>query len=295
MKINREVYEIRYLDAAEIRAVAATKDDPPRVEGYAAVFNKQSQAIPIGPNRRFVETIAPGAFTRALQDVKDGANVPFLIDHEGLPLADTRTGTLTVRQDDKGLAFRAELDPTDPDAQLLMPKMMRGLVNKMSFGFRVADGGDDWTADKGGTTCRAIRDIQTLADISATPNPAYPDTSLAMRSLDRWAAAADIRAIKKRDGINPKDGTDKYGAVTFADPVNNKYPIDTEEHIRAAWNYVNKGANEEQYTADEVKTIKDRIIAAWKEKIDKDGPPSAANRSVKLLIAKRRLDLLRIA
>jgi len=47
--------------------------------------------------------------------------------------------------------------------------------------------------------------------------------------------------------------------VTFADPVNNKYPIDTEDHIRAAWSYINHKDNAAKYDADEVKTIKNRI------------------------------------
>jgi HK97 family phage prohead protease len=291
--IDRERYEFRFHDV-ECRAVTSDAAAP-AVEGYAAVFNRASQPIPVGPNRRFVETIKPGAFTTALKDVKGGANVPFLIDHEGLPLADTRTGTLSLSQDDKGLAFRAQLDPSDPDVQRLMPKITRGLVNGMSFGFHVAEGGDNWTMEKGGTACRSISDIRTLGDISATSSPAYLDATLAMRSLTRWEGDADLRAITKREDINPDEGTKKYGDVKFADPVNKKYPIDSEEHIRAAWNYINKGANEEKYTAEEVKTIKDRIVAAWKDKIDKAGPPSAEGRSIRLIIARRRLDLLEVA
>lgn len=73
-----------------------------------------------------------------------------------------------------------------------------------------------------------------------------------------------------------KPGEVKYGAVKFADTKNKKYPIETEDHIRAAWSYVNKAKNADKYSADELKVVKDNIIAAWKSKIDKDGPPSAA-------------------
>jgi len=81
--------------------------------------------------------------------------------------------------------------------------------------------------------------------------------------------------ISKRENVNPKEGEHKYGDVKFADEKNKKYPIDTAEHIRAAWNYINKAANAAKYSADEVATIKSKIIAAWKDKIDKEGPPSA--------------------
>jgi len=86
----------------------------------------------------------------------------------------------------------------------------------------------------------------------------------------------DIEAeISKREDVSPKEGEHKYGDVKFADEKNKKYPIDTEAHIRAAWNYINKGKNAAKYSAEEVAAIKRKIVAAWKDKIDKEGPPSA--------------------
>jgi len=84
-----------------------------------------------------------------------------------------------------------------------------------------------------------------------------------------------VQAIEKRSDVSPEEGKGKYGDVNFADEKNKKYPIDTEAHIRAAWNYINKSANAAKYSADDVKSIKRKIIAAWKRKIDKGGPPSA--------------------
>jgi hypothetical protein len=71
--------------------------------------------------------------------------------------------------------------------------------------------------------------------------------------------------IDKRDDVNPDEGERKYGDVTFADPVNNKYPIDTPEHVRAAWSYINHADNAAKYDRDEVTTIKDRIRRAAKK------------------------------
>ncbi len=79
----------------------------------------------------------------------------------------------------------------------------------------------------------------------------------------------------QRDDVNPKRGEKEYGNVDFADEANKKYPIDTAEHIRAAWNYIHKKKNAGKYSSEDVKKIKARIVAAWKEKIDKDGPPAA--------------------
>jgi len=71
--------------------------------------------------------------------------------------------------------------------------------------------------------------------------------------------------IDRREDVNPKAGEHKYGDVEFADTTNNKYPIDTPEHIRAAWNYINHKDNAAKYDADEVTLIKRRIKQAAKK------------------------------
>lgn len=79
-------------------------------------------------------------------------------------------------------------------------------------------------------------------------------------------------------GKTPKEGTDKYGDVAFADEKNKKYPIDTEEHIRAAWNYIHKKKNAAEYSAEDLSAVKAKIVAAWKDKIDPEGPPASQKR-----------------
>ena len=71
--------------------------------------------------------------------------------------------------------------------------------------------------------------------------------------------------IDKREDVNPEEGERKYGDVEFADPTNKKYPIDTPEHVRAAWNYINHRDNAAKYDADEAETIKTRIKRAAKK------------------------------
>ena len=68
--------------------------------------------------------------------------------------------------------------------------------------------------------------------------------------------------IDRREDVKPKEGLREYGDVKFADETNKKYPIDTEEHIRAAWTYINHKDNAAKYDADEVETIKNRIKKA---------------------------------
>ncbi|CAN5815291.1 hypothetical protein BH20CHL3_BH20CHL3_05480 [soil metagenome] len=71
--------------------------------------------------------------------------------------------------------------------------------------------------------------------------------------------------IDRRDDVKPERGAQEYGDVEFADPVNNKYPIDNRKHIRAAWSYINHQDNAAKYDKDEVETIKERIVKAAKK------------------------------
>jgi len=71
--------------------------------------------------------------------------------------------------------------------------------------------------------------------------------------------------IEKRDDANPKEGVHEYGHVQFADPTNHKYPIDTPEHVRAAWSYINHEDNAAKYDKDDVAQIKERIKRAAKD------------------------------
>lgn len=78
--------------------------------------------------------------------------------------------------------------------------------------------------------------------------------------------------------------TQPYGDVQYADPGyqddgKKRYPIDNAEHVKAAWSYINKPANQKPYTAQQVDTIKGRIKAAAKKygvEISDDQQNSAA-------------------
>lgn len=70
------------------------------------------------------------------------------------------------------------------------------------------------------------------------------------------------RRIRRRRDADPREGLEKYGQATFADPVNNKYPIDTPGRIKAAWAYIHQPRNAGKYTAAERRTIASRIRRA---------------------------------
>jgi HK97 family phage prohead protease len=160
--------EIRSGIPAEIRA----DESGIKVSGYAAVFNEEAD---IGG--MFREVIAPGAFRSALG--RD--DVAFLINHEGLPLARTRSGTLKLEEDDHGLRIETELDADDPDVKRIVGKMKRGDLDKMSFAFRATKQAWDDTQDP---PLRTVHEVQ-LYDVSIVNDPAYGGTEIGLRSLEQ--------------------------------------------------------------------------------------------------------------
>lgn len=154
-------------------------DGQKTMRGHAAVFNQLSEDL-----GGFREQIAPGAFAEAIE--KD--DVRFLLNHEGLSLARTVAKTLRLAEDARGLAFEADINPDDPDWQRLLPKVVRGDISQMSFGFSVRPGGQDWAKDDEGRTIRTLKKLR-LFDVSPVTYPAYPQTDIAVRELRSWEAS----------------------------------------------------------------------------------------------------------
>ncbi len=159
--------ELRAGEAAR----AESNEKTVKVSGYAAVFNSEAD---IGGWYRV--QIAPGAFAKAITE----DDVRFLINHTGLPLARTKSGTLKLTEDDHGLSIEAELDLSDPDVQSIVPKMERGDLNEMSFAFTPTV--EEWD-DSGDTALRTIKEAK-LYDVAIVTYPAYGDTDIGLRSLE---------------------------------------------------------------------------------------------------------------
>ena len=126
-------------------------------------------------------------------------------------------------------------------------------------------------------------EADALAKLLSENKLSIGDAVKAMAQVIEAPIAAEIAKRYAGDEIDPEYAAslvalEKVTAradVKFADEKNNKYPIENEAHIRAAWNYINKEKNAGNYSAVDLSTIKDKIVAAWKAKIDKEGPPAA--------------------
>lgn len=157
---------------------------PGKLAGHAAVFDSPAD---LGP---FVEVVKRGAFNRSLQQP---GGIMALYDHETRSiLGRVSAGTLRLQEDDIGLAFELDLPDTTVGRDLAV-LVKRGDVSGCSFGFRVAPRGDAW-GSSGGKPLRELRNVD-LREITITANPAYPDTSVALRRMPAGPRCASLRHL----------------------------------------------------------------------------------------------------
>jgi hypothetical protein len=198
--------EQRTIPALDLEVRVSKDGDPPRIEGYAAVFNQPSEILSDFFTGSYREYVATGAFSKTL---KDGADVRALLNHDpNFVLGRTRTNTLSLREDDKGLFYSV----TPPDTQWardLMAVMRRGDIDQSSFAFKAVK--DRWsvgkTADGGDIDERWLLEAQ-LFDVSPVTYPAYPDSSSSVRSLFMSLGLDDRLLLildRSRRGLPPHD------------------------------------------------------------------------------------------
>jgi HK97 family phage prohead protease len=170
--------ERRVFDASAME-LRADNDGLLKLRGYASVTETPYE---VG---FYQETIKRGAFKRTLGEDPD---VQLLINHgsggSGMPIARTKSGTMRLQEDDRGLLVEADLDPEDPDVQLLARKMKRGDIDQMSFAFQATD--QDWNDD---FTERSIRSVSIhRGDVSVVNQGANGSTMVALRARDALTA-----------------------------------------------------------------------------------------------------------
>jgi HK97 family phage prohead protease len=176
----------------EVR-VEEKEGEAPKIVGHAAVFNQETNIAGM-----FREMVAPGAFANSIK-VKD--DVRALFNHDpNFVLGRTKSGTLSLREDDKGLW----MEVTPPDTQivrdLVLEPIRRGDISQQSFGFEVK--AQEWRdGEDGELDLRTITEAK-LWDVSAVTYPAYEGTDVAVRSHDEYRKSKEIPAnrtnIKKK-------------------------------------------------------------------------------------------------
>jgi HK97 family phage prohead protease len=123
----------------------------------------------------FHETMRRGSVSHLLKD--PGYDCKLLVNHDtnGIPLASSASGTLKLKDTDRGLTFTADLAHDSPQAMNLLSALRRKDINKMSIGMIV--GQDTWTA---GGTQRTISRLDDLLEVSAVSWPCSTTTSIGL-------------------------------------------------------------------------------------------------------------------
>lgn len=139
----------------------------------------------------YTEVVSAGAFTQTLK--RSDLDVPLVLDHESMRrIARTTLGTLTLAETDPGLDVSApDLDPRDFDVAYIAPKIRSGLIDEMSFMFRIDSG--LWSPDYDEFRINQV-DIHR-GDVSIVGYGANPYTSAELREQPK---AVDLRAVKLR-------------------------------------------------------------------------------------------------
>lgn len=201
--------------------VRTNQDGTFGVSGYAAVFDSES----------YGEVVRSSAFNRSVAQRDD---VKLLTNHDGVAMARTKSGTMTLQSDSTGLRFDVpSLDPANPDVQRLVSALGRRDIDQCSFaGYFV----DAPTVDG----VREVREVQ-LVDVSIVTTPWYEETSVGLtgnRNVDRElvqirAMPAEELGLLVRALVEPEPHDDEVpegctlvasgteepdGSITWVDP-----------------------------------------------------------------------------
>jgi HK97 family phage prohead protease len=151
------------------------------IEGYASIFNSRSELI-CENGKTFYEYINPKAFDSALQ--REDLNCLATLNHERKQmLARTKSGTLTLNVDEKGLQYRFEI----PKTQLgndVKEMLYRGDIDSSSFIYTVRNENLKWSKDLDGTLVREVMKIEKLIDVSLVIDPAFQGANVGLSARE---------------------------------------------------------------------------------------------------------------
>ncbi|MGX5587128.1 phage major capsid protein [Bacillus thuringiensis] len=172
------------------------------VSGYVNKTGQLSNVL--GATKRFVEKIAKGAFSRAIQSTSK--DIDFLAEHKGdLILASTRNGSLRLTEDNQGLYMEATIASTSwgKDYYELINS---GILRNMSFGFRTIK--DSWRLLETNLYERTIEELE-LFEVSVVKNPAYSQSTIAARGIDLVKEIEIPKEVKTNNQLKEKREMEK--------------------------------------------------------------------------------------
>lgn len=227
------------------------EDESRHIEGYGSVFN--SRSLDLGG---FQEIIAPGAF----DGVIERSDVKCYLDHnaERGILARSRNGkgSLSLELDERGLKYSFDAPHTNLGDEVV-EGLKRGDYSQSSFAFTVES--ESWTKEEDGSYLRTINKIGNLYDVSIVANPAYTDTSVALRSLDAFKAQEETQ-IPEEVKEEVKEETPVEETPVEEVPVEeNKPEVQEETEPKEKRNNINNTKNIHMKNFSLIKAINDVV------------------------------------
>ena len=229
-----------------------------QLSGYAVAFNQPSQPLP------FTEYISPHAF-----DDVDFSQVRLLYAHDfNNILARVDSGTLSLKTDDKGLFFVADI----PDTTLgndVYTNVENGNIKGLSFNAQIdPNNGDTWEQGADGKVIHTINHFASLAEISLTPIPAYTETSVQV--------ARDYKEVL--NNMNTDSSTAAQSQAPASSSAASAKPSSTSsadlaKQIAALTNKVNELLNNAQ-PANSTAKRDDNVEEADSDEVDRASAPA---------------------
>lgn len=194
--------DVRTIQATNLTVKRDLGNGTRQLSGYAVTFNQPSNPLP------FIEYIRPGAFNNV-----DMSQVRLLYAHDyNNILARVDSGTLSLKVDDKGLFFVANI----PDTTLgndVYANVQNGNIKGLSFNAVIdPNGGDTWGQDDYGNVIHTITQFKQLNEISLTPIPAYTETSVQVKRDYKEA----LKSMNKNDSTAPTSASSATSTATSA-------------------------------------------------------------------------------
>ena len=203
--------ERRYLSRKpELREIENEKGEKTTtLVGYAAVFGKPSEVLArTSSGMELVEYMDESMFDEVLASNPD---VRCLFNHkDDYVLGRTKNGTLRIERDATGLRYEVDLPDTPLVRDMVLEPIKRGDIDQSSCGFVLKS--DDWKKSESGNVVRTLTNVYKLKDVSPVTIPAYPDTTVAMRSYEQWTSG-DISDEGVAKGENTEYDSAKDGEL----------------------------------------------------------------------------------
>ena len=185
--------------------------------GYASVFNRLSQNL-----GGFVERVAQGTFAKTIQE----ADVRALFNHDAdQVLGRSKSGTLRMQEDEKGLRYEIDLPNTQLGRDLAV-LLERGDVSGSSFGFLTVS--DSWGTTEDGYPLRTLTEVK-LRDVSPCVFPAYEASEASLRSL------SEERSIDLEILVDAAERNDLRSVLDPQEEEDETEPSETHSVVKRSW------------------------------------------------------------